>query len=101
MHKLFALCRIVLSTFCQTGLHMPLDPNTTTDVSRATLPVVRDTCIVATLVVLGLYAGAAFLIPLTMALLVNVLIIALSDRIAALTRVPVWLANIAGVTVAR
>jgi predicted PurR-regulated permease PerM len=78
---------------------MPLDPNTATDVPRATLPVVRDTCIVATLLVLGLYAGAAFLIPLTMALLVNVLIIALSDRIAALTRVPVWLANIAGVTV--
>ncbi len=78
---------------------MPLDPKTTTDVPRATLPVVRDTCIVATLLVLGLYAGAAFLIPLTMALLVNVLIIALSDRIAALTRVPVWLANIAGVTV--
>jgi len=61
--------------------------------------VVRDVSIVATLMVLGLYAGSAFLIPLTMALLVNVLIIALSDRIIALTRIPVWLANIAGVTV--
>ncbi len=66
---------------------------------RLKLEVVRDTCIVATLVVLGLYAGAAFLIPLTMALLINVLIIALSDRVIALTRAPVWLANIAGVTV--
>ncbi|NOE25880.1 AI-2E family transporter [Ruegeria sp. HKCCD6157] len=63
------------------------------------LSVVRDTCIIATLIVLGLYAGANFLIPLAMALLVNVLIIALSDRVVALTRAPVWLANIAGVTV--
>ncbi len=67
--------------------------------SRSKLPVVRDVAIVATLVVLGLYAGSAFLVPLTMALLVNVLIIALSDRIIALTRIPIWLANIAGVTV--
>jgi predicted PurR-regulated permease PerM len=63
------------------------------------LAVVRDAAIVATLTVLALYAGAAFLIPLTMALLINVLIMALSDRVIALTRAPVWLANIAGVTV--
>ncbi|CUJ94806.1 Transport of quorum-sensing signal protein [Ruegeria denitrificans] len=67
--------------------------------TKLKLSVVRDVSIVATLVVLGLYAGSAFLIPLTMALLVNVLIIALSDRIIALTRMPVWLANLAGVTV--
>ncbi|MDA7963257.1 AI-2E family transporter [Ruegeria sp.] len=67
--------------------------------SRLSLAAVRDITIVATLVVLGLYAGARFLIPLTMALLVNVLIIALADRVRALTRAPVWLANIAGVTV--
>jgi len=66
---------------------------------RLRLSVVRDTCIIATLLVLGLYAGSAFLIPLTMALLINVLIIALSDRVIALTRAPVWLANLAGVTV--
>lgn len=66
---------------------------------RLKLSVLRDIAIVATLVVLGLYAGARFLIPLTMALLVNVLIMALSDRVVSLTRMPVWLANIAGVTV--
>ncbi|MTH98464.1 MULTISPECIES: AI-2E family transporter [Alphaproteobacteria] len=66
---------------------------------RLKLTVVRDISIVATLVVLGLYAGASFLIPLTMALLVNVLIIALSDRVISLTHAPVWLANIAAVTV--
>ncbi|EEX10857.1 transporter, permease [Ruegeria lacuscaerulensis ITI-1157] len=63
------------------------------------LSVVRDVTIVLTLVVLGLYAGASFLVPLTMALLINVLIIALSDRVIALTRAPVWLANLAAVTV--
>nr|WP_321252852.1 AI-2E family transporter [uncultured Ruegeria sp.] len=63
------------------------------------LSVLRDIVIVITLIVVGLYAGSAFLIPLTMALLINVLIIALSDRVIAVTRAPVWLANIAGVTV--
>lgn len=66
---------------------------------RLRLSAIRDACIVATLVVLGLYAGAGFLIPLTMALLINVLITALSDRIVAQTRAPVWLANIAAVLV--
>ncbi len=78
---------------------MTLDPNSPKDCYRPSLSVVRDSCIIAALVVLGLYAGAAFLIPLTMALLINVLIIALSDRVIAVTRAPVWLANIAGVTV--
>ena len=78
---------------------MTSDHQDTSDRRRLSLSVVRDTCIVATLVVLGLYAGAAFLIPLTMALLVNVLIIALSDRVIAVTRAPVWIANIAGITV--
>ncbi|WP_120635503.1 AI-2E family transporter [Ruegeria sp. EL01] len=78
---------------------MTSDQQDTSDRTGLRLSVVRDTCIVASLLVLALYAGAAFLIPLTMALLVNVLIIALSDRVIALTRAPVWLANIAGVTV--
>ncbi|WP_170570444.1 AI-2E family transporter [Ruegeria atlantica] len=78
---------------------MKLDNDTIAEPLKLRLSVVRDISIVATLVVLGLYAGSAFLIPLTMALLINVLIIALSDRIIALTRAPVWLANIAGVTV--
>ncbi|MEM9124831.1 MAG: AI-2E family transporter [Pseudomonadota bacterium] len=78
---------------------MTSEHNTPQDLPRLKLPVVRDTCIIATLVVLGLYAGSAFLIPLTMALLINVLIIALADRVISLTRAPIWLANIAGVTV--
>ncbi|KUJ86154.1 transporter [Ruegeria marisrubri] len=67
--------------------------------ARLSLPVARDIMIVGTLSVLALYAGAGFLIPLTVALLVNVLIIALSDRFIALTHAPIWLANLAGVTV--
>lgn len=78
---------------------MTTDQQENPDRPRLSLSVVRDACIVATLVVLGLYAGAAFLIPLTMALLINVLIIALSDRVIAVTRAPIWLANVAGVTV--
>ena len=73
----------------------PSEPPTRTPLR---LSVVRDVTIVLTLVVLGLYAGASFLIPLTMALLINVLIIALSDRVIALTRAPVWLANLAAVS---
>ncbi|WP_170481967.1 AI-2E family transporter [Ruegeria arenilitoris] len=78
---------------------MPSEPQNKPAKPRLKLSATRDITIVATLVVLGLYAGAKFLIPLTMALLVNVLIIALSDRVVSLTRLPVWLANIAGVTV--
>ncbi len=80
------------------GQPMTVKNNDTANTAKLRLPVVRDVSIVATLMVLGLYAGSAFLIPLTLALLINVLIIALSDRITSLTRVPVWLANIAGVT---
>ncbi|WP_037315625.1 AI-2E family transporter [Ruegeria halocynthiae] len=78
---------------------MTLDKNNIATPTKLRLSVVRDVSIVATLMVLGLYAGSAFLIPLTMALLINVLIIALSDRVIAISRVPVWLANIAGVIV--
>lgn len=78
---------------------MTLEPDQNTGGPQLRLSVVRDTTIVATLIVLGLYAGSAFLIPLTMALLINVLIIALSDRVISMARAPVWLANIAAVTV--
>ncbi|MEX0329062.1 MAG: AI-2E family transporter [Ruegeria sp.] len=81
------------------GQPMPSELQDNQAKPRLKLSVLRDIAIVATLVVLGLYAGARFLIPLTMALLVNVLIMALSDRVVSLTRMPVWLANIAGVTV--
>ncbi len=67
--------------------------------SRLKLSVVRDVAIVATLTVLGLYAGAGFLVPLTMAVLINVLIIALSDRVIALVPLPVWIANLMAVVV--
>ncbi|MGV6804536.1 MAG: AI-2E family transporter [Ruegeria sp.] len=76
-----------------------MSPNDPPAQTKLKLSVVRDVVIVLTLVVLGLYAGSGFLIPLTMALLVNVLIIALSDRVISATHAPVWLANIAGVTV--
>ena len=49
---------------------------------------------VATPVVLGLYAGAQFLMPLTMAHLINVLSKTLSDWVIALFRAPIWLANV-------
>ncbi len=88
-----------MRVFPKSGQAMTPDEDSTSAPTTLKLSVVRDVTIVATLVVLGLYAGAAFLIPLTMALLVNVLIIALSDRINALTPMPVWLANVAGVTV--
>ncbi len=78
---------------------MTTKPDETRTRPRLSLTVLRDVTIVATLGVLALYAGAGFLIPLTLALLVNVLIIALSDRVIAVTRAPVWLANIAAVTV--
>ncbi|SDW39037.1 Predicted PurR-regulated permease PerM [Ruegeria halocynthiae] len=78
---------------------MTSDPQSSPSKARLQLSVLRDVVIVATLVVLGLYAGANFLVPLTMALLVNVLILALSDRVIAVTRAPIWLANLAGVTV--
>ncbi len=78
---------------------MTSDPENSPSRARPQLSVLRDVAIVATLMVLGLYAGANFLVPLTMALLINVLILALSDRVIAVTRVPIWLANVAGVTV--
>ncbi len=78
---------------------MDLKAQESSDRPMLRLSVLRDIVIVITLIVVGLYAGSAFLIPLTMALLINVLIIALSDRVIAVTRAPVWLANIAGVTV--
>ncbi|RLK10672.1 putative PurR-regulated permease PerM [Ruegeria conchae] len=81
------------------GQLMTSDPENSPSRARLQLGVLRDVVIVATLVVLGLYAGANFLVPLTMALLINVLILALSDRVIAVTRVPIWIANLAGVTV--
>lgn len=71
--------------------------------SRSSLGVLRDSLIVGAIVVLGLYAGAGFLIPLTVALLVYVLIITVSDRITAIAPpglpVPRWLADLTGVAV--
>lgn len=66
---------------------------------RPTLSACRDISIIATLVVFGLYAGSGFLIPLSLALLVYVLIIAVSDRVADILPIPVWGANILGVAV--
>lgn len=66
-----------------------------------TLAAVRDVLLIATLLVLGLYAGAGFLMPLALAVLVFVLIIAVSDRIQQISPIPLstWLANLIGVAV--
>lgn len=66
---------------------------------RPTLSACRDISIIATLIVFGLYAGSGFLIPLSLALLVYVLIIAVSDRVMNILPVPVWAANTLGVAV--
>lgn len=66
-----------------------------------TLEFWRDLLLVATLVIVGLVYGARFLVPLTFALLVFVLLTAVIDRIAVLSiggiRVPRWLAHILGI----
>lgn len=55
----------------------------------------RDALLIATLIISGLYAGAGFLIPLTLAALIFVLITALSERITRLQaggrHAPQWL----------
>ena len=60
----------------------------------------RDILLIGTLVVSGLFAGSSFLIPLTLALLTFVLIVAISDRVAAVeiagVRVPQWLGYLIG-----
>ncbi len=66
---------------------------------RPTLSACRDVSVIATLGVYGLYAGSGFLIPLSLALLVYVLIIAVSDRVTNILPLPVWAANIIGVAV--
>jgi AI-2 transport protein TqsA len=61
----------------------------------------RDVLLILTLSVLGLYGGSGFLIPLVLAILVFVLITAVSDRVRKLWpfpgAMPVWLANLTGV----
>lgn len=67
---------------------------------RPRLSTCRDIAIILGLAVWGLYMGAGFLIPLTLALLVYVLIIAVADRVVgALGFIPVWLANLVGTIV--
>lgn len=70
---------------------------------RPSLGVLRDGLIVAAILVLGLHAGAGFLVPLTLAVLVYVLIIAVSDRVTNLAAPglapPRWLADLLGVAV--
>ena len=68
-----------------------------------TLSLWRDALLIVTLSVLGLYGGSGFLIPLVLAILVFVLISAVSDRARELwplsLAMPVWLANLTGVVV--
>lgn len=64
-----------------------------------TLSTFRDVSLIIAVIVFGLYAGSGFLIPLVLALLAYVLIIAVSDRILDFLPLPVWLANILAVIV--
>lgn len=64
----------------------------------------RDILLIATLIISGLYAGAGFLMPLTLAALIFVLITALSDRIAGSQignwHPPQWLSYLVGTAAA-
>jgi predicted PurR-regulated permease PerM len=83
-----------------------MDEQTDTDASLGslrTLAVWRDTLLILTLSVGGLYGGAVFMVPLVLAILVFVLITAVSDRAREIWplpfAMPLWLANLTGVAV--
>lgn len=67
---------------------------------RSRLAYWRDVLLIATLSIGGLHAGAGFLIPLTLALLVFVLVTAVSDRVTILrpggVALPPWLGYLIG-----
>lgn len=71
--------------------------------SASTLEFWRDLLLVMTLAIYGLVKGAGFLLPLTFAVLVFVLLVAVIDRIAAVrigsVLIPSWIAHLAGVMV--
>ncbi|MEM7320859.1 MAG: AI-2E family transporter [Pseudomonadota bacterium] len=58
---------------------------------------IRDAAIVSALAVYGLYAGSAFLIPLALAFLAYVLILAVADRVVDVLPLPVWFAHLSGI----
>ncbi|WP_425046404.1 AI-2E family transporter [Primorskyibacter sp. S87] len=70
---------------------------------RLTLSASRDIGIIIAVSVLGLSAGAGFLIPLVLAFLAYVLITAVSDRVLQMERMPItiprWVADLIGVAV--
>lgn len=70
---------------------------------KPSLPVLRDVLIVLAISVFGLNAGAGFLVPLTLAVLVFVLVAAVSDgaiRVSApVLALPRWIADLVGVFV--
>ncbi|MDU9003307.1 AI-2E family transporter [Sedimentitalea todarodis] len=71
---------------------------------KSALALWRDILLIATLIISGLYAGAGFLIPLTLAALIFVLITALSDKIARSQvggwHPPQWLSYLLGTAAA-
>ena len=71
---------------------------------KSALALWRDILLIATLIISGLYAGAGFLMPLTLAALIFVLITALSDRIAGSQignwHPPQWLSYLVGTAAA-
>jgi len=81
---------------------MDQDPNTRYP-PRDGLGLWRDGLLIIILSVLALYAGAGFLVPLALAILVFLLISAVSDRARDIWwfsfPMPIWLANLTGVAV--
>ena len=82
---------------------MPSDPIPPQDrgADLFNLYTLRDLSIIGAVAVIGLTAGAGFLVPLALAILTFVLIIAVGDRISSFNfrglRVPRWLADLLGV----
>lgn len=86
-------------------MNPPADEMTTNDLPRKSLLALwRDILLIATLVISGLYAGAGFLVPLTLAALIFVLITALSDKITRLHigswHPPQWMGYLLGTAAA-
>lgn len=77
------------------------DPAPPEGIFKMSLSVLRDIMIVLAVTVFGLSAAAGFLVPLTLAVLLFVLIIAVSDwvhrMVGPLVQLPRWIADLFGV----
>ncbi|MFC3616431.1 AI-2E family transporter [Lutimaribacter marinistellae] len=66
---------------------------------RPSLAVTRDVALIGAVAIWGLWAGSGFLVPLVVALLLFVLIIAVADRAQELVPMPGWVASLLGAAV--